>query len=395
VSQTIEFVETDPPRELEVSAREARALRRTRHALAVDQVGPDRVKVGPRTGYAGTLLLPTGRRIVVSPKAQVADLSMLLALAYRTLAPPAAAGVAQVAEATPSEWLLLQLVAEVENLLGHGLRRGYVERREQLPFVRGRIRPLLNPARLPLLDCEYADFVLDTPENRLVRGTLELLAPGVRHHDVRGRMDDTLARFAEVTLARPSPRSFERVVVTRLNQHYQPALRLCRLALEGAGVEDHTGADVAPAFFVPMWRVWEAALASALRDAGIVRLHEQPSYSDRIVYKEGSPALTVGIHPDLVVGSRAKPRLVIEAKWRPALVRYRSKLRLRNDHLYQLATYATALACDGVLLYPRMGNDVDATYEFNGHKLRLKTVDLAAPELGDLVTTAAEIAQMV
>src|SRR3546814_12766476 len=80
----------------------------------------------------------------------------------------------------PTDWLLVQLAGEVHELLGRGLRRGYVERRERLPFVRGRTRPILNPAQLPFLDCEYTDFIADTPENQLLRGVPELLAPGVQ-----------------------------------------------------------------------------------------------------------------------------------------------------------------------------------------------------------------------
>jgi len=100
------------------------------------------------------------------------------------MSPPAVAGSAAVEDATPADWLLLQLAGEVNALLSRGLRRDYVETRETLPFVRGRARPPLGPARLPLLDCEYADFTADTPENRLLRGVLELVAPAARNRHV-------------------------------------------------------------------------------------------------------------------------------------------------------------------------------------------------------------------
>jgi 5-methylcytosine-specific restriction enzyme subunit McrC len=207
-------------------------------------------------------------------------------------------------------------------------------------------------------------------------------------------MRDALSAFGEVTLARPSIHSFERVKITRLNAHYQPSLRLARLAVEGAGVQDSAGTETAPAFFVPMWRVWESAVASALRDAGITQLHEQPEFADRFIFLSGRPSLRVTIRPDLLVGIRSRPVLAIDLKWRPALVRRHGKSRLQNDHLYQLAAYCVALGCDGFLLYPRMDDEVESSYEFSGRRIHIRTVDLSVAGLGDLRRVAEQIADL-
>lgn len=390
----LEFVETEPTREVPVFAGELRALRRAQHGLVVEDLADGRARVGPRQGMVGTVLLPSGRRVVVRPKARLHSLSELLALAYRTMAPPASAGAAAIEDATPTDWLLLQLAGEVEALLAHGLRRGYVERRELLPFVRGRMRPPLNPSRLPMVDCEFADFVLDTPENRLLRGALELVAPAAHNAHVRARLRDALAAFGNVALTRPSTSAFDRVRVTRLNAHYQPALRLARLSLEGAGVEDAAGANTAPAYFVPMWRVWEEALASAISDAGVRRLHAQPEFADRFVQLSGAPKLRITLRPDLLIGSRVHPRFAVDLKWAPPLVLRHGKRRARNDHLYQLATYCSALGCDGMLVYPRFDDDIESVYEFEGRRLYLQTVDLSLPTLADLRRVADRIASL-
>ena len=393
----IHLTETDSARAATFTPAEVRALRRARHGLVVDEIASDgdevRVRFGPRPGYAGTVSLPGGRRIVVHPKVEIHNVSELLTLAYRTLAPPPRAGTAQVDNAAPSEWLMVQLAGEVQELLGRGLRRGYVERRERLPFVRGRTRPILNPAQLPFLDCEFTDFIADTPENQLLRGVLELLAPGVQNRSVRRKFDDALGYLGDVSLIRPSLNHFDRVRLNRLNQHYQPSLRLARLAMEGAGVVDSAGIIVAPAYFLLMWQVWENATAAALRDAGIHDLVEKPRYGSAFAHRHGQPDLTVTIEPDLIVGRRKCPRMAIDLKWAPALLKNRhGSLRLRNQHLYQIATYATALDCDGLLLYPLMDHEVDTEYEFNGHRIFIRTVDLNQPGLSGLRSAAENIA---
>lgn len=397
MAETLHFTETDPVQEHEFSRAEMRVLRRARHGLHLTELSANGTsvlaRVGPKTGYAGSVMLPGGRGIVVEPKAAINNLPEMLALAYRTLAPPPPAGITSVTDTSPSDWLLIQLANEVNTLMARGLRRGYVERREQLPFVRGRTRPITNPAKLPLLDCEYTDFVVDTPENQLLRAALDLLAPTVRNRNVRRMYDDALHQLSNVRPTRLSLTQFDRVQLTRLNQHYLPSLRLARLALEGAGVADLAGSLTAPAFFVLMWKVWENTVESALADAGVTALRSKPRYRSAFVHSDGKPDLPITIEPDLTVGPRTHPRLAIDLKWGPALIKTRhGKLAFNNAHLYQIGTYATALECDGLLLYPQMTAPVDVTYTFNGHKIHIRTVDLNFPNLSELRAEAQRVA---
>lgn len=385
-----EFRETDAPVTRPVAPAELRALRRARKVLKVEAGPGGTVVVGPRPGYVGSLRLPTGGVIRVLPKVSVGAPTALLALAYRTMAHPEPAGASEFAQTDPSDWLLLQLAAELERLLARGLRRGYVDRREHLSFVRGRVRPPMDPARLPFIDCEFSDFTLDTPLNRLLRSALELISRSAPTGRLKRRLLDVTHRLAEVSLVPVEPGAFDRLKLDALSAHYAPAMSLCRLALEGAGL-DRSGTHVAPSFFVPMWRVWEAALANALRDAG-ARVHEQAGFPDRITHVHGAPSPTVTLRPDLLIGSRARPRLVIDAKWTPVVEMRRGSNRLINAHLYQLATYSKALGCDGVLVYPQGTLAADTTYDFDGCRLRVLTVDLGDTTLAGLAAAASLLA---
>lgn len=372
---------------------DVRALLRIRMGLLVNDRGSGRVQVGPISGFAGSVVLPSGRHIVITPKAGAGRVPELLALAYATLAPPVSSGTTSVVDASASDWLLVQLAAEVEALLTTGLRRGYAERRDELPYVRGRLRLPQNPARLPFLDCTFIDFSLDTPENRLLRGALEYLAPGASNAAVRRKMRGAIESFQGVPLAYPSLNAFSNVVINRLNEHYRPSLRLTQLALEGAGVEDSVVGKAAPAYLVQMWRIWELAVAQALRHTpNSLRVIEQPVYSNRFEQSDGVPSISVAIIPDILIGSRVKPAHVVDVKWRTATVSTRNKRRLRNDNLYQMAAYCKALACDGTLLYPLMDEyPIDSTYRFGSSKIYLRTVDLESEHLADLQTAANEI----
>lgn len=386
----LELNETDGPVIVSADPRETRALRRAKNGLSVEERLDGRVSVGPRKGFVGSLSLPGGGRVVVRPKAPVGAPTALLALAYRTMAPPASIGSTDFAESTPSDWLLVQLAAEIERLLAQGLRRGYEDRRELLSVVRGRMRPLLNPARLPMVDCEFSEFTLDTPANRLLRGSLELLAGLATHKATRRKLRESLQSMAMVPFEHPTREAFGTLRLDPLATYYEPALNLCRLAIEGSGL-DEAGTSSAPAFFILMWRVWESALANALRDAGLRHVREQPKFSDRVVHVTGSPSPTVSLTPDILLGPRDAPTLVIDAKWAPPLQNHYGTMRLNNAHLYQLAAYCNGLDCDGVLVYPRFDTTVDTTYVFNGRRLRVLTVDLGGADLSGLHAAAKTI----
>jgi 5-methylcytosine-specific restriction enzyme subunit McrC len=387
----LSFTETSAPVAIDVSARERRALGRASGGLTITDAPDGRVWVGPREGYVGSLALPGGRRVVVRPKAEVGSLPALLALAYRTMTLPSRAGDATFDRAPPSDWLFLQFATELERVVAIGLRRSYVEQREILPFVRGRLRPVLNPALLPGADCEYTDFTLDTRENRLLRGTAEIALRVAQHPEVRKRLRDALSYFAAVAHAHPQLRDFERMSLPPLAQYYDPALRLARLVLEGSGATDVKAPTRNSAFFVLMWRVWENALYNAALDAYGGRVLFQPGYADIITHQSGTPSTAVTLKPDIVIGSRQRPRLVVDAKWSRAVTKRHGKWRYDTSHLAQIVTYCEGLDCDGALIYPLMDQPVNATYEFrHGRSIRIVTVDLHT-DLQSLTATVADL----
>lgn len=386
--------EWGPAQVVQVSQAEARVLARLTGGLDIQWVGGDTARVGPKAGYVGQASVSPGLQVVVRPKVPVTSLLDLMALAYRAARLPRTVGEAALARSDPVEWLALLLVTEIERLLEQGLRRGYVEVTEGLPYVRGRIafealhRTLSRPVERT---CEFADYLADTPENRLLRGSLEFLFASRLHPEVKLRIATALRAFGDVALTRVSLSSFDEIRMSRLNRYYEPSLRLCRLLLEGAGVKAELGDVVAPAFFVPMEEVFERAVVNALRDEMGALAHHGPVFPDRFRRILGSPPLSVSFKPDILLGSRDRPFLVLDTKYRNPVGRHRDRPSFSNRDIYQMVTYCTALRCPGMLVYPKVFEDVDVTYDVAGVRVTLRTVDLAAAGNEGLRGFAGEI----
>jgi 5-methylcytosine-specific restriction enzyme subunit McrC len=378
--------------EAELGREERRALRLLGDKIRVEWLGPDRAKISA-AGYVGSVRLSSAVTVEVTTKVPVANILALASLAYRRLPLPAPVGEAELQESGPLDWLAFLIVTEVEALLARSMRQGYVEARDVLPYVRGRIqfagsaRHWIHPG---LTTCEFSDLLPDTPENRVLRATLEALGRSRLLPGLRLRAMAATEWLSDVTLCPLTPRLLADVHLTRLNARYRPALELCRLYLEGRAVEQPTGEVSAPAFLFPMEQVFESAVAAYLA-ARVRDVRVQPERS--LVPVAGEPRHALVVRPDLLVGAR--PSLVLDTKYADPERGTRFGGRsFRNDDLYQIAFYANEYDCPGLLVYPRSERNVNVTFEVAGTRCTIATVDLSLPGLAGLEALSALVAEL-
>jgi 5-methylcytosine-specific restriction endonuclease McrBC regulatory subunit McrC len=139
-----------------------------------------------------------------------------------------------------------------------------------------------------------------------------------------------------------------------------------------------------------MERVFESALFNAIDDASH---HEaRRTLLTPFSYAAGAPAHTITLKPDIVVGTHKKPRIVVDAKWAPPTTSHHGSTTFVNADLYQLVTYALALGCPGVLVYPQFAEPIDVSYTIGGVRIGVRTVNLATPNLAALHDIAADLA---
>ena len=382
---------------LELTPEERRTLRRItgagrRSPLRVEWESDGSARVFSR-GYVGTVALSADNVISVTTKVPISNILQLASLAYKTQAIPPESGEALLQpQAEVVDWLAVLLVGEIEALFAYGLRQDYVVVEDELPYVRGRIRFQHNPlARPGLTACEFADFLPDIPENRVLLACLERLATQRLLPGIQGRVEQLLARLHRVELVRLSDQLFEELQITRLNSHYEPALRLCRLLWDQESLSDLAGDVQAPAYFFPMYQVFERAVTAFLRD------HVPVVFSQKgLTYApvEGHPKRSLSFAADIVIG--APPQAVADTKYaRAEIPNQFGGLSFQNKHVYQVAFYALCLGCPGVLIYPRDDRDIDVTFDIEGVEVTLLSVDLDRPDLGSLAALVERVEDLM
>ncbi|MCZ7528902.1 MAG: McrC family protein [Acidimicrobiia bacterium] len=161
---------------------------------------------------------------------------------------------------------------------------------------------------------------------------------------------------------------------SRLNIHYEPAVRLAALVLERRSMRHSAGDVSASAFLIDMNRVFEAFLETRLAQALRGRLDVRGQWRTRLD-DDGR----VAMRPDLVFRDGGQIVFVGDAKYKVT----KDLVGVTSD-LYQLLAYTAALDLpEGVLVYghgdeeepPPTNVDVSNA----GRRLHVRRIDLRGP----------------
>jgi len=289
------------------------------------------------------------------------------------------------------------LLGGVRQLRRRGLDRGYLNHEVRTSTIRGRI-DLDRTLRENLLQhgrvcCRYDQLSHDVLHNRILRSTMEALAgdPSL-DKELAQSLSDALRWFAGVERVPMTPGIFRKLQLHRNNAVYGFLMDICRLVMEQLLASESKGESLFRNFLRSDHEM------RILFEQFVRNFYDLELTDGRVVAKkltwageaadEVSKQVLPGMVTDVTI-ERDDHVIILDTKYTPkALVtsHHGGGERLRTEHLYQLFAYvrnAEALGekwqtCDGVLLYPAVGDQFRFEYEIAGHRMRICSVDLAA-----------------
>ncbi len=267
----------------------------------------------------------------------------------------------------------------VETTLGRGLLRNYRQHEDRLVAMRGRVDisgVFRQPGLALPVPCRFDEFTADIAENRYLRAAIQRATrvASIPAEDQR-RLRQELMRLEDVADAPVRPDDLDRITFNRLNQHYQPALRLARVLLENLSLIDREGETTAASFLVDMNALFEKFVAERLKKLLWDRL--EVTAQDRAHLGERKKVL---MKPDLVFLLDSRAVYVGDTKYKLT-----DDAEAKSADYYQLLAYCTALRLDeGVLIYCRnVGDDSEGevVVRHAGQRLLTYALDLGgSPE---------------
>lgn len=286
------------------------------------------------------------------------------------------------------------LINSTRILLKRGIDRNYVDVTAAIAGVKGKIEfgETLKAQLLPKgkTICSFDEFSSDILTNRVLVATLfRLMRVAGLDRDLKEGVKSLIPRFGPVTPVELGHRVFDAVRYHRNNKFYEFVIGVCRLIYENTLLSEALG-DYSFTDFTrdegKMNRLFEEFLRNFYR-------LEQSEYSVgresiywRFESSDEDKALLPRMETDVtLIGASRK--IFIDAKYyRESLSSRFETPKVHSGNLFQMYCYLRnqidsddrTRSATGILLYPRVDRDLDLSYSFDGMRLLVKTVDLAA-----------------
>ena len=338
----------------------------------------------------------------------IANVYYLLCYAWSWAQERDRAKLREIETVSTSHDLLGKLLAGgVNHLVRRGLGRGYLERREELAGIRGKLA-IGETAKRALrargkAACDYEDLSVDILPNRILRTSLALLTKlGKRNNDGSGEgldaaihTDVVLAwrRLAGVTrLPRLDRRTFGLVQLGRNRGLYRFLLSVCRLLNDHLFVDEGSGTTQFRDFRrddAQMWALFEEFVTEFYRREQstfqVNRGGRRIGWWEVEAVSDDDLAKIPVMEADLLLDGSER-RIIVDTKYyTEALGGRRGGGKLRSNNLYQLLAYLrnrqaasqTGPHHEGILLYPEVDTPLAADIRLEGFRIQARTIDLA------------------
>ncbi len=317
----------------------------------------------------------------------------MLAYAFESLGKPEYEDLDKEEFENVHDLFAFALGMEISFLLKKGLYREYVNRREDLPTVRGKIdmpETIRNKmARKQTLFCEFDELSENNLFNQILKTTVMLL---IRHGEVKSEYKDRLKAelhfFSNVDTLDPASIKWRSVRFQRSSQSYQWPINLCEMAVKGMLLTTEEG-DYRLASFLDKREM------SNLYEKFILNYYKKhrPDLSPNATaipwaldddYKNNLPAM----QSDIFLRKRDSI-LIIDAKYYGKMAQENyGNVSVRSPHLYQIFTYVkncqfrnAGREVSGMLLYAKTDEEIQLNdvYRMSGNQIAVRTLDLGVP----------------
>jgi len=295
------------------------------------------------------------------------------------------------------ELLTKVLLSEVRTAIRRGLDRSYISRYEDLGAPKGRLifaetvkRNLLNQMQV---HCGFDELSHNVLHNQIIKTTLVNLSRTWNlDQSLRDSTKTTSYKLDDVDEIRLRPSHFRRLTFHRNNAHYDFLMKLCEL-ISACLLPEEKGNGF---FFSQVLNdpdVMGLVFEDFVRNFYRIEQNEYRVSRDRMRWdvsaandEEDLTKLPV-METDTSLTSKDR-KIVIETKFykqtlKPGAWGSETK-KVSSANLYQLFSYLKnmeqqpypANKAEGVLLYPTVDDELDLNYQIQGHKLRVKTINL-------------------
>ena len=285
------------------------------------------------------------------------------------------------------------LISGLKHILRRGLDRGYVQVRDELSSIRGRLdfnRSMgLIVRNTPRMVCEFGELQHDILTNQILKASAERL---VRVSNLDEELADELNRlllsFNNVSAPRLSYHLFQKVGIHRNNTFYDFLIKLCKLIFECTLPEDdgkHYKFQEFDTIEKYMGEIFEDFVRNFYEIEQEIFEVGSPHLNWNVEVSAEQKKLLPEMRTDIYLKEKQgqQRRIIIDTKfYANTLQTHRETKKIHSDNLYQIFSYLagskehSSKDTEGILLYPTVNEEVNFCANFQGHQIRVYTLNL-------------------
>lgn len=290
------------------------------------------------------------------------------------------------------------LVISTDRLVKKGLDRGYLEKNEEVFGVRGRIDLASTIKRNGFanskLTCSFDELDYSTVHNQIIKTTLEnLLKAKFLDKDLREDIHSILNRMHTIKSLTLSSSVFSSVRFHSNIRNYRLPISVCKLIFDQLLPNELSGEYLfANLPDEKLFRIFEKFLFNFYKKNSTLTSYKNVKKEglvwQNVFLESGLDDLLPSMETDICLSNETS-RLIIECKFYESAFQSRkiseeeTTGKFISGHIYQLYAYLKNLEIkhgiktSGMIIYPENGRKINSFYNFQGHDVLIKTINLS------------------
>lgn len=311
------------------------------------------------------------------------------------------------------EIFIRMFVEETAGLVKHGLKSAYIEKQENLTVYKGKLlvnsHIKHNAAHKERFFVEFDEYMLNRPENRLIKSTLLTLLKQTSCGDTAKNIRRLLTAFELVEPSVCYERDFSKVSIDRNTGEYEVLMKWAKVFLQHSSFTSFSGSGSAVSLLFPMEKVFESYVAAHLKKICAGK-NMKISVQDRCCYLfdrlNGEPYRKFALRPDIVITGTGSSdcnrteRIILDTKWKRLVNDRGRNYGISQADMYQMFAYSQKYQTSEIwLLYPlnnEMRNCGPIKFESTGSDGRINcTVSVFFVDLADTKNSMQELIKQI
>ena len=244
---------------------------------------------------------------------------------------------------------------EVRHLVKRGIKSAYVSQEDNLRYYKGKLL-VGQHLRANLVHKErfyvgYEEFLSNSPENRLVKSTLEKLQKITSSAENSKEIRQLLTAFELVESSTNYQKDFSKVVIDRNTKDYEMLMQWSKVFLMNKSFTTFSGSTTSRALLFPMESVYESYVSQQMKK--VFRPDGWDiSTQDKGHYLFMNPRKKFALRPDIVL-TKDDHTVIMDTKWKNLINNEKKNYGISQSDMYQMYAYSKKYKTSEIwLLYP-------------------------------------------